>query len=148
MTCRGSLLLPPGNQRRRLCTYTHTRTPCSVLAEDVATADSSLSPQMPLVSLPGGEGLEPSPHQDCLLREGVMRPLVTALDSLEGEELVLPVNLASRLVLSATAFAQQYIQVRRRRNRRPAGCHGNGGSACGAIGRGRLLRAAGPVCTA
>ena len=40
-----------------------------------------------------------------------MRPLVSALESLSGEELLLPVNLASRLVLSSTSFAQQFVQV-------------------------------------
>ena len=40
-----------------------------------------------------------------------MRPLVSALETLVGEELLLPVNLASRLVLSSTAFAQQFVQV-------------------------------------
>ena len=40
-----------------------------------------------------------------------MRPLVLALESLSGDELLLPVNVASRLVLSSTAFAQQFVQV-------------------------------------
>ena len=40
-----------------------------------------------------------------------MRPLVSALETLVGEELLLPVNLASRLVLSSTAYAQQFVQV-------------------------------------
>ncbi|GFR42822.1 hypothetical protein Agub_g3779, partial [Astrephomene gubernaculifera] len=63
----------------------------------------------PLTPLPGGEGVEPSAYQDMLAAENVMGHLVRVLDSLESEELLLPVNLASRLVLSNTAFAQQFI---------------------------------------
>ncbi|GIM09257.1 hypothetical protein Vretimale_13139, partial [Volvox reticuliferus] len=63
----------------------------------------------PLTPLPGGEGVEPSAYQDLLAADNVMLHLVRVLDSLEGEELLLPVNLASRLVLSNTVFAQQFI---------------------------------------
>ncbi|KAG2425226.1 hypothetical protein HYH02_015053 [Chlamydomonas schloesseri] len=63
----------------------------------------------PLTPLPGGEGVEPSAYQDMLAADNVMLHLVRCMDSLEGEELLLPVNLASRLVLSNTAFAQQFI---------------------------------------
>ncbi|KAG2431488.1 hypothetical protein HXX76_009502 [Chlamydomonas incerta] len=63
----------------------------------------------PLTPLPGGEGVEPSAFQDLLAADNVMLHLVRCMDSLEGEELLLPVNLASRLVLSNTAFAQQFI---------------------------------------
>ncbi|KAG2493565.1 hypothetical protein HYH03_008379, partial [Edaphochlamys debaryana] len=64
----------------------------------------------PLTPLPGGEGVEPSAYQDLLAQDNVMLHLVRCLDSLEpGEELLLPANLASRLVLSNTVFAQQFI---------------------------------------
>ncbi|GLC39018.1 hypothetical protein PLESTM_000827500 [Pleodorina starrii] len=63
----------------------------------------------PLTPLPGGEGVEPSAYQDLLAADNVMLHLVRVLDCLEGEELLLPVNLASRLVLSQAVFAQQFI---------------------------------------
>ncbi|GAX79537.1 hypothetical protein CEUSTIGMA_g6978.t1 [Chlamydomonas eustigma] len=71
--------------------------------------------QQPLNSVIGVEGTTeslaaPEGYQESLLREGAMRPLVSALESLSGDQLLLPVNLASRLVLSSTAFAQQFVQ--------------------------------------
>lgn len=41
-----------------------------------------------------------------------MNLLVPGLEAMQPDELGLPVNLISRLVLSSTAFAQQYVQVR------------------------------------
>uniref|UniRef100_A0A7S3VLZ8 non-specific serine/threonine protein kinase n=1 Tax=Dunaliella tertiolecta TaxID=3047 RepID=A0A7S3VLZ8_DUNTE len=69
--------------------------------------------QLPLNNVLGTEGIEglaaPPGYQEGLLRENAMQMLVGTLDYLHGETLVLPVNLISRLVLSSTAFAQQFI---------------------------------------
>ncbi|KAK9823151.1 hypothetical protein WJX72_000639 [[Myrmecia] bisecta] len=49
--------------------------------------------------------------QEVLLRESVVVALVGRLEALEGEELVAPLGLISRLVLGSNHFAQQYIQA-------------------------------------
>ncbi|MEW5307613.1 MAG: hypothetical protein WDW36_009992 [Sanguina aurantia] len=67
--------------------------------------------QLPLMSLPSGEGLESNSYSDALMRESTGRMLVGCLEVLEGEELLLPLNTLSRLLLSSTAFAQQFLQA-------------------------------------
>ena len=71
--------------------------------------------QLPLNNVVGVEGAEglaaPAGYQEALLREGACRTLVLLLEEsgLEGDMALLPVNLLSRLVLSSTSFAQQFI---------------------------------------
>lgn len=75
--------------------------------------------QLPLNSVIGAEGgveslAAPVGYQEALLREGLIGVVLPLLDSLLGpaaEDLPLPVSLISRLVLSSTAFAQQFVQA-------------------------------------
>lgn len=68
--------------------------------------------QIPLNGAHGDEtGGAAGAYHELLAREGCMRLLVQCLDHLDGEELVLPVNVISRLVLSSLQFAQQFIQA-------------------------------------
>lgn len=76
--------------------------------------------QLPLNSIVGAEGAveslaAPIGYQEALLREGLMSLIVPSLDDPSivpsGHELCLPVSLISRLVLSSTAFAQQFVMA-------------------------------------
>lgn len=54
----------------------------------------------------------PRPYLDALLQEGAMALLLAACEGLEPRQLLLPMNLVNRLVLTAQqAFSAQYIQV-------------------------------------
>jgi fused-like protein len=71
--------------------------------------------QLPLNSVVGEGGVEslaaPAGYQEALLNQGAMALMVPAMDALTGDELLLPVNLVSRLVLSSASFAQQFVDA-------------------------------------
>uniref|UniRef100_A0A383VWV5 non-specific serine/threonine protein kinase n=1 Tax=Tetradesmus obliquus TaxID=3088 RepID=A0A383VWV5_TETOB len=65
---------------------------------------------VPLNTPPGVE--LPRPYLDALLQEGAMALLLAACEGLEPRQLLLPMNLVNRLVLTAQqAFSAQYIQA-------------------------------------
>ncbi|WIA41542.1 hypothetical protein OEZ86_008912 [Tetradesmus obliquus] len=65
---------------------------------------------VPLNTPPGVE--LPRPYLDALLQEGAMALLLAVCEGLEPRQLLLPMNLVNRLVLTAQqAFSAQYIQA-------------------------------------